>query len=125
MPTQERFAGDLSLCKGLVLQCSLYLACHGGMSEAEKITLFMNLISDKALKLATAVREIGGEPVASYAQFTDMFHRVLDHSPGSKEVGELLLTLCQSPHRVSKFALEFHTIIAGSGLNDAALKAAF
>lgn len=43
----------------------------------------------------------------------------------SKEEGELLLTLCQGPGRVSEFTLEFLTIVAWSGWNDIALQAAF
>lgn len=52
-----------------------------------------------------------------------MFHQVFDHSSKRMEVGELLLTLCQGPRRM--FTLKFRTIAAGSGWNDAALKAAF
>lgn len=55
----------------------------------------------------------------------DMFHHGFDHSPESKEVGELLLMLRQGPRRVSEFALEIHTISAGSRWNNAMLKATF
>lgn len=45
-----------------------------------------------------------------------------NQSPEGKDVGELLLSIS---HHVAEYALEFHTIAAGSGWNDAALKAVF
>lgn len=54
-----------------------------------------------------------------------MFRHVFDHSLEGKEAGEQLLTILQGSCQVAEYALEFCTIMEGSGWNNTTLKAAF
>lgn len=71
-----------------MLQCSLYFASHEGITEQQKIARFMNLLSGRALKWASAVWDQGGSPVTLYQHFTELFRRVFDHATDGKEAGE-------------------------------------
>lgn len=67
----------------------------------------------------------GKEPISSFKQFIELFRRVFDHSPKGWEVGEQLLTVKQGKRQVAEYAHKFHMFTAGSGWNEAALKAVF
>lgn len=59
-----------------------------------------------------------------YEHFVGLFHRVFDHSPERVEVNDQLFIIKEGNRLVAEFALEFHTIAAGSG-SEPALKATF
>lgn len=79
--------GDVSQCKGFLIQFSLYFASHEGMSQQKKISHFMGLLTGKALKWTTAVWEQGGEFISMYQRFTEQFCHVFDQTLERKEAG--------------------------------------
>lgn len=54
-----------------------------------------------------------------------MFRRVFDHAPEGKEIREQLLTIKPWRRCAAEYAVEFHTLMAGSGWNETVLKAMF
>lgn len=72
-----------------------------------------------------AVWEQGCETISTWKPISEMFRHVFDHSLEGKEAGEQLLTILQGSCQVAEYALEFCTIMEGSGWNNTTLKAAF
>lgn len=67
-----------------------------------------------------------GQSNTSSEQFIELFCHMFDHLPEEeREVGEMFLSLTQSPRLVAEYALEFRTIAVGSGWNDSTLKGIF
>lgn len=62
IPRLDKFSGDITKCKGFLLQCSLYSTTLTGSSGQQKIAQFMNLLTGCALKWATTVWNHGGQP---------------------------------------------------------------
>lgn len=102
----------------------MYFLTLTGTSD-QKTAQFLNLLTGRALKWASAVWERGGKPTNSYNWFIELFKGVFDHQLEGVKIGEKLLTIQQGERRVAEYALEFHTLVAGSGWNDSALKAVF
>lgn len=110
-----------------MLQCSLYFAGQEGGPDHTKIhqAQFINLLTDKALAWATAVRTQGGEHTALYEHFLQLFQSVFNHSPERKEMGEWLLALKQGSLRAAEYALSFYALAAGIYWNEPAFKVAY
>lgn len=66
IPHPNKFSGIPSLSRGFLFQCSLYFAGQTSITDQQKIAQFLNLLTDKALKWATAVYEKGCESIPSY-----------------------------------------------------------
>ena len=83
----------------------------------------MSRLADKALEWATAswsqIHRL------SYAQFIKEFKIVFDHPYEGKISGELLSKLHQGNRSVVEYSLEFRTLAASSGWNEAALLVTF
>lgn len=54
IPQPDKFSGDITECKGFLLQGSLYFTTLIGFSEQQKRVLYVNLLTGHALKWATA-----------------------------------------------------------------------
>lgn len=57
IPCPDKFSGDTSQCKGFLFQCSQYFARQAGLTDQQNIGQFLNLLTDKVLKLAMVVWE--------------------------------------------------------------------
>uniref|UniRef100_A0A3B1KC43 CCHC-type domain-containing protein n=1 Tax=Astyanax mexicanus TaxID=7994 RepID=A0A3B1KC43_ASTMX len=119
----ELYDGDPVKCSGFILQCSVYFSNSPVTTDQAKIGFIISRLSGKALEWATAVWD--SISVASYTDFLDTFRSVFDHSRYGQSNGELLLALKQGHKPVATYALEFRTLAAGSGWNDAALLSVF
>uniref|UniRef100_A0A3B1JYM9 Gypsy retrotransposon integrase-like protein 1 n=1 Tax=Astyanax mexicanus TaxID=7994 RepID=A0A3B1JYM9_ASTMX len=115
----ELFDGDPEKCSGFLLQCSVFFSNSPPTTDEAKIGFIISRLSGKALEWATAIWEdLSG---ASYTDFLATFRSVFDHSRYGQSNGELLLALKQGQKPVASYALEFRTLAAGSGWNNAAL----
>lgn len=108
----ENFDGNPARCRGFLLQNQLYLASKSNVSDQSKIVHMIDLLMGKAFTWATAICDKGGEPVCSYECFLSLFHRVFDHAPEGKEVGDLLTSFKQGLCWVVEYTLEFCTLAA-------------
>lgn len=109
----------------MTLQCSLYLTAQESVSDEAKITQFISLLVNKALSWATAVWEQNAEPQTSYQCFITLFHHVFDQTSEGKAIGKRLIAVKQGRWHATNCALEFHTQVAESVLNEPALKATY
>lgn len=124
VPQTNNFSGNGADCKEFLLQCSLYFATQTRTTDWH-VAQFINMLKGKGIKWATMVWEKGNKPTASYECFGKLFHRVFNHSSEGVEISNKLLTIKERKRWVGEYALEFHSLAAGSGWNEPALKAAF
>ncbi len=112
----ERFNGDSTMCKGFLLQCSLFvtqqpaLACTP-MTPA-RLHLFARYSPDRALDWVTAVWRGDGSAFPSFDFFLQRFKEVFDHPAGGRGAGEQLLALSQGRTTAAEYALAFRTLAA-------------
>lgn len=117
----DKYNRNPALCKGFLLQSSLFLTSLRPMMDEEKVVEFINLLTDKALVWATAVWKARDEALCSFGRFQKLFHRVFEHATGEGEASKWLLDISQG----HDMTLEFSTLAAGSGWNEPALKVVF
>lgn len=118
----EKYDGNPAHGKGFLLQCELYLASCGNLSDHQEIVNIISLLIGKALTWATVLWERKGKATKDYNRFLAMFRRDFDHSPEGKEVGERLLAVKQGNKRVAGYTLEFCTLAEERGSNELPLK---
>lgn len=92
VPRPDKFSGEVSDCKGFLLQCSLFFTAQIGTTDQQRIAQFINLITGKMLQWATTISEKGGEPT-SYERFVEQFMQVFNHCLEGMKIGEWLLAL--------------------------------
>ncbi|XP_049339640.1 uncharacterized protein LOC125804612 [Astyanax mexicanus] len=119
----DKYDGSPDLCRGFLLQMSLFFANSAVSADAARISFFISRLTGKALDWATAIwPSIENSP---YEHFLREFKLVFDHPHHGQSQGELLVQLRQGNRPVSDFALEFRTLAAGSGWNEPALRVMF
>uniref|UniRef100_A0AAR2JVU4 CCHC-type domain-containing protein n=1 Tax=Pygocentrus nattereri TaxID=42514 RepID=A0AAR2JVU4_PYGNA len=119
----DKFTGNPDLCRGFLLQCSVFFDNSPVGSDQAKISFVVSRLSEKALEWATA-----SWPAFNgwtYERFLKEFKLVFDHPYEGKVSGELLTQLRQGPRSVVEYALEFRTLAASSGWNETALLVMF
>lgn len=109
----EKHSRDPTSYEGFKLQCSLYFSSQGEVTKKTRIAQFINMLTDTALRRATAIWIQGGEQGGHLLTS-------LCHSPE----GEQLL-LRQGNQNTSKLALTFHTVATGSNWNKLAMHSAY
>uniref|UniRef100_A0A3B1K6C1 Ty3 transposon capsid-like protein domain-containing protein n=1 Tax=Astyanax mexicanus TaxID=7994 RepID=A0A3B1K6C1_ASTMX len=115
----DKYDGSPDLCRGFLLQMSLFFANSPVSVDAARISFFISRLTGKALDWATAIwPSIEG---CTYEHFLREFKLVFDHPHHGQSQGELLVQLRQGNRSVSDYALEFRTLAAGSGWNEPAL----
>uniref|UniRef100_A0A3B1K3I8 Retrotransposon gag domain-containing protein n=1 Tax=Astyanax mexicanus TaxID=7994 RepID=A0A3B1K3I8_ASTMX len=119
----DKYDGSPDLCRGFLLQMSLFFVNSPVNVDAARISFFISCLTGKALDWATAIwPSIEG---STYEHFLKEFKLVFDHPHHGQSQGELLVKLRQGNRSVSDFALEFRTLAAGSGWNEPALRVMF
>lgn len=122
----EPFDGDLSKCRGFLLQCRLVFAQrpHLFTSDSGKINYIIGLLRGRALAWAQASSgaHLNSLPLEA---FIKRFERVFDRPDYAGCAGDRLFTLRQGARSVAEFVVEFETLAAESGWNEPALLCAF
>ncbi|KAI2658160.1 Transposon Tf2-6 polyprotein [Labeo rohita] len=120
----EKFDGTAAKCKGFLLQCTLFVNQQPNLyaSEESKIAFVCSLLTGKALEWATAVWDLGHSTYPTFATFLRSFKEVFQPTPDSSEAEEQIVSLRQGRRPAADYALEFCTLAAHSGWNDAPLK---
>ena len=125
-----KYDGSPGKCQGLLIQCSKYIE-HNAANTLSTTPLtspltragwvLLSLLRGKALDWATVIWTANSTELGSETHFHTLFEEVLDHSPSGRPIGDLLIELQQGCNSVAEYALEFYTMAAGSGRNEAAL----
>lgn len=105
-----------------MLQCSLYFSSQEGIGS---IAQFIDLLTDKALTLATAAWELRGECTTSYSTSVNCFNLFSFTLQRSNRVESDSCSFDKEKRSAAEFALTFYTLATGSGWNKLALKAAY
>uniref|UniRef100_A0A3B1JS24 CCHC-type domain-containing protein n=1 Tax=Astyanax mexicanus TaxID=7994 RepID=A0A3B1JS24_ASTMX len=119
----DKYDGSPDLCRGFLLQMSLFFVNSPVSVDAARISFFISRLTGKALDWATAIWS--SIENSTYEHFLREFRLVFDHPHHGQSQGELLVQLRQGNRPVSDFALEFRTLAAGSGWNEPALRVMF
>lgn len=62
---------------------------------------------------------------SSFNSIISEMKKVFDQTVQGRDAGNCLFSLCQGPHSLAKFSIEFRTLAADSGWNDEALQSVF
>ncbi|KAF0045774.1 hypothetical protein F2P81_002303 [Scophthalmus maximus] len=134
IPTREpwvsplkRYDGHLRQCKTFLLQCGPVFDLQSLMysTEKTKIAYLISLLRGEALEWAS-VHWRRQDPVTStYANFTQEMSKVFDHPVQGKDAARRLFSLRQGSQSVAEYSIEFRTLVAESGWNEAALLSVF
>lgn len=89
----EKLYGNSAHCCSLLLQCRLHFENLGGLSDHQKLTHFLGLLTRDIMQWANALRENDNTPVAKYDPFIATFWCVFNHVPEGKEVSTHLLSI--------------------------------
>lgn len=121
--TSSHYSGDPQLCSGFLLQCSLHIEMNPNRypTDRAKIAYIISLLAGPALQWADALWQQGGTVTQSYPQFTRHFQDVFGISLGDATVQERLFRLRQGRTSITEHVLQFRTLAASSGWNEAAL----
>ncbi|KAK3554941.1 hypothetical protein QTP86_001880 [Hemibagrus guttatus] len=100
-------------------------ACGLYREEGTKCAFLLSLMTDRALEWASALWDADPQVKSSFACFTGMIREVFEYPAGGKDISLQLMELCQGSETAADYAIRFHTLVAQSGWNDAALWAVF
>uniref|UniRef100_A0A3B1J381 Retrotransposon gag domain-containing protein n=1 Tax=Astyanax mexicanus TaxID=7994 RepID=A0A3B1J381_ASTMX len=99
--------GSPDLCRGFLLQMSLFFANSPVSVDAARISFFISCLTGKALDWATAIWP--SIERSAYEHFLREFKLVFDHLHHGQCHWELLVQLRQGNRSVSDYTLEFRT----------------
>uniref|UniRef100_A0A3P9BK03 DUF4939 domain-containing protein n=1 Tax=Maylandia zebra TaxID=106582 RepID=A0A3P9BK03_9CICH len=84
LPTPEPFTGESDKCAGFLAQCTLVFREQRRFhnNDGAKITFFVQLLRDRALKWAQVV--LSSDPGIAYADFLSKFQTVFNKGSGAE-----------------------------------------
>ena len=121
------YAGGFDTCRGYLGQCEL-LFCHQPSRyrmDGARVALIMSTLTGRALDWAVAAVRQHPRLSTNLSEFLEEFRRVFDHPSQGSDAAGRLHTLCQGTRGVADYTLEFRTLAADSGWDDAALRSAY
>ncbi len=126
MAMPASYAGDYAECGG-VLQVALYIEMQPQKftTERSKVAFLISLLSGQALLWAKAIWNANTAIINSYEAFTNHFKEVFGLATGVLSMSDQLLRLCQGASSTNEYTLQFRTLVATSGWNEAALLSAY
>ncbi len=121
------YAGDAAECGGFLLQGALFIEMQSQRftTERSKVAFLISLLNGKALIWARAVWNANSAIIDSYTAFTNHFKEVFGSDTGELSVSDQLLRLRQGSSSTSDYTLQFRTLAATSGWNEAALLSSY
>ncbi len=123
MALPAAYAGESAECGGFLLQLALYIEMQPQKfpTERSKVALLISLLSGRALSWARAIWNANTSLINSYAAFTNHFKEVFELATGALSVSDQLLRLRQGTSSTHEYTLQFRTLAATCGWNEAAL----
>ncbi len=121
------YAGDSAECGSFLLQLALYIEMQPQKfpTERSKVAFLISLLSGRALSWARAIWNANTSLINSYDAFTNNFKEVFELATGALSVSDQLLRLRQGTSSTHEYTLQFRTLAATSGWNEAALLGAY
>ena len=121
------YAGEFDRCRGFLGQCELLFTHQASRyrTDGARVALIMSSLAGRALDWAVAA--VGRNPQLSSClpDFLEEFRRVFDHPSQGADAAGRLHSLQQGSRGVADYTLEFRTLAAESGWDDAALRSAY
>ena len=121
------YAGEFDRCRGFLGQCELLFTHQASRyrTDGARVALIMSSLAGRALDWAVAA--VGRNPRLSSClpDFLEEFRRVFDHPSQGADAAGRLHSLQQGSRGVADYTLEFRTLAAESGWDDAALRSAY
>ncbi len=123
MALPAAYAGEAAECGGFLLQLALYIEMQPQkfLTEHSKVAFLISLLSGRALSWARAIWNANTSLINSYTAFTNHFKEVFELAPGALWVSDQLLRLRQGTSSTPEYTLQFRTLAATCGWNEAAL----
>uniref|UniRef100_A0A9J7ZJC5 DUF4939 domain-containing protein n=1 Tax=Cyprinus carpio carpio TaxID=630221 RepID=A0A9J7ZJC5_CYPCA len=90
-------------------------------TECSKVTFLISLLSGRALSWARAKWNTNTVIINSYEAFTNHFKDVFGSTTGELSISDQLLRLRQGASSTNDYTVQFRTLVAASGSNEAAL----
>ncbi len=127
MALPAAYAGDSAECSGFLLQLALYIEMQPQKfpTERSKVAFLISLLSGRVLSWARAIWNANTSLINSYDAFTNHFKEVFELATGALSVSDQLLRLRQGTSSTHEYTLQFRTLAATSGWNEAALLSAY
>jgi len=126
-PNPEPFSGEVNKCRGFMLQCCLVFHQWPRTfpTDQSRVSFVIGLLKGRTLAWAEAV--VSRQPIAgfSFAEFMSEFKDVFDHPDHWGDASKRLASLRQGVRSVADFSVEFKTLAADAGWEDAALRGTF
>ncbi|XP_039463522.1 uncharacterized protein LOC120436733 [Oreochromis aureus] len=124
LPTPEPFTGEWDKCAGFLAQCTLVFREQRRFhnNDGAKITFFVQLLRDRALKWAQVV--LSSDPGISYADFLSKFHTVFNKGSGAEAAALRLLNFKQGKRSMSDYSIDFWILAEETGWGQEALRSA-
>ncbi len=94
-------------------------------TERSKVAFLISLLYGRALTWARAIWNANTAIINSYEAFTNHFKEVFGSATGALSVSDQLLCLRQGTSSTNEYTLQFRTLAASSGWNEAALLSAY
>lgn len=117
------YAGVVEECNRFLLQCSLAIHTQPQLypSEQCKITFVISSLTGPALLWAETIWSQAGPATQSFENFITHFREVFGTTKGDSSIGEQLYHLKQGNMTMHEYTLQFRTLAAASGWNEASL----
>ncbi len=127
MALPASYAGDAAECGGFLLQVALFIEMQPQRfsTEHSKVAFLISLLTGKALLWARAIWNAKSVIINSYDALTNHFKEVFSSATRVLAVSDQLLRLSQGTSTVSDYTLQFRTLAATSGWNEAALLSSY
>ena len=127
LSSPSAYAGVFDLCRGYLGQCEILFRHQPSRfrTDGARVALIMSTLTGRALDWAIAAVRQNPRLSNHLSEFLEEFRRVFDHPTQGSDAAGRLHTLSQDTRSVADYTLEFRTLAADSGWDDAALRSAY
>ncbi|KAK1791057.1 hypothetical protein P4O66_002101 [Electrophorus voltai] len=124
--TSETYGGDPEGCEGFLVQYSLFFfRISHPLPDHTKVAFVVSRLMGKARICGAALMTNASPLMSDYAGFIQELKAVFYHLYQGRVCGQSLLRLRQGLRNTADYAVEFHTLVAGTHRNEPALVDAF
>jgi len=122
-PDPEPFSGDANKCRGFLLQCSLVFLQRPQTfpTDSAKVRYMIGLLRGTALAWAEAANSHQSLTSLAFCEFLAELRDVFDHLDFWGDASRHLLKIREGVRSIADYSVEFKTLAADAGWDDAAL----
>lgn len=121
------YDGDPNSCRPFLSQCSIIFALQPRKyaTEESRVAYVITLLCGRAREWATAVWDAQAPFCQSFDDFRVEMLKLFDRSAQGEAAAAHLVRLTQANRSVTDYSIQFQTLAAACGWNEAALRAQF